>query len=135
MARFIQLISPIGVMLLLLCIYQFSEAFVSLQHPNPYRSIDVTVAVVSSIAGNLVLVRLLWRSGLIRNRIRAFCQPLLGILFLNLLSLFSSLIIQLTGYNQLDALMAMFSSAVLFLISAGIMIDAYCHLIDLEKTD
>lgn len=121
-----------GVMLLLLCIYQFSEAYLSLKAPNTYRSSIVTLAVISSITGNLLLVRLMWQSGLIRSRIRAFCRPLLGILLLNLLSLFASIIIQLTHYVQVDAGMGMIASIVLFVMAAGMMIDAYWHLTEIE---
>lgn len=121
-----------GVMLLLMCIYQFSEAYLSLKAPNSYRSSMVTLAVISSIAGNLLLVRLLWQSGLIRSRIRAFCRPLLGILLLNLLSLFASIFIQLTHYVLIDAGMGIITSIVLFVIAAGVMIDAYWHLAEIE---
>lgn len=122
-----------GAILLLLCIYQFSEAFLSLKTPgNSYQSSVVTLAVISSVSGNLVLVRLLWRSGLIRSRLRAFFRPLLGILMLNLLSLFSSLIIGLTHFIQIDAGMAILSSIVLFVMAGGMMIDAYWHLAEIE---
>lgn len=121
-----------GVILLLLCIYQFSEAYLSLRLLRNVHSSAVTLAVLSSISGNLLLVRLLWRSGLIRSRIRAFCQPLLGILLLNFFSLLTTFIIQLTHYVQLDAGLGMISSIVLFVIAAGMMIDAYWHLADIE---
>lgn len=121
-----------GVFLLLLCIYQFSEAYVELKSPGKYWGWGVILAVGSSMLGNLILLRLLWSSGLIRSRIRAVCQPLAGILLCNLLCLVSSLVIQFTQYIQLDALFSLVSGTVLFFLTAGIMIDAYWHLAEVE---
>src|SRR5690606_8755148 len=60
-----------GVVLLLLCIYQFSEAYKMLYATTSYWNPGVIMAVLASLAGNMILLRLLWRSGLIRSRIRA----------------------------------------------------------------
>jgi Co/Zn/Cd efflux system component len=122
-----------GAALLLICIYQFNEAFLSIKAPRNYHIKEIAPAVFCSMAGNLVLVRLLWRSGLIRSRVRAFCQPLMGILFLNLFNLLASIAIQFTQYFLLDAFLSILISIVLFLIAGSMMIDAYWHLADLEK--
>jgi Co/Zn/Cd efflux system component len=106
-----------GVILLLLCIYQFNQAYRSLQTPNIYRSSMVTLAACSSFAGNLLLVRLLWRSGLMCSRIRAFCGPVLGILFFNLFSILASIFIRLTHYDFIDAVLAMMSSILLTIVA------------------
>lgn len=117
-----------GVFLLLACMYQFSEAYISLQHPVSHQHLGVTLTVLSSITGNVLLVRLHWRSGLIRSRIRTFCQPLLGLFLLNLLCLFSSFMIQLTGFFQFDALVSLVISGSLFVIIMGHITRAYRHL-------
>lgn len=110
-----------GISLLPLLVYQLGAAYSSLKSPEIYRVSQVTLAVCCSVAGNLVLVRQLWKSGLIRNRIRAFCSPLVGLLLLNMLTLFASLIIYLTEYVQLDALLALTSGVItLILISAKV---------------
>lgn len=122
-----------GAVLLLLSIYQFSEAYVCLRHPVKHTGFLVPTAVLFSIVGNLMLVRWVWRSGLIRIRLRIYCPPLLGILLLDLLSFLSSLVIRYTPFQQFDALLAIAASIFLFIVTAGLMIDSYWRLTELEE--
>ncbi|MEL7118836.1 MAG: hypothetical protein AAFO07_05330 [Bacteroidota bacterium] len=106
----------------------FFECYERYTTPIDIHSNAALLVALFAFMGNLLIIRMLWRTNFLKLKFGSFRLPLQGIGILSITVLLGTALITLTDYYLLDVLFSLLVGISIFIRAGFMMIDAYWHI-------
>ena len=111
--------------------YTFIETYTRLNEPVSIKSYDALLAAITVLAGNIFLIRLLFKIGMIKIKTGSVRLAFSNVLLISVIVCLASALMHITGLYVIDTIIGMIIGLPLLFVTAFIMLDAYWKLTEL----